>query len=118
VTLEEMAGEPFVDMHVGWSSRAAIDRAFDSAGLHRQTVCEVNDVTLLVRLVEQGLGISVIPHIARALSSDLAYVLVNPALPPWQLAATFVGQEPLNVAARELLRMFRRGNLWTSTPSI
>jgi len=118
LTLSEIANEHFVDMHVGWAARAAIDRAFESAGLQRATVCEVNDVPLLIRLVEQGLGISVIPLVAHPLSSNLAYVPVLPALPPWQLAATFVGEEPLNVAARELLRMLRRGTPWTIAQSL
>jgi DNA-binding transcriptional LysR family regulator len=116
VTLEEIAEEPFVDMHIGWAARAAVDWAFESAGLDRRRVCEVNDVTLLARLVEQGLGVSIIPLIARAFSGDVAYVPVHGALPPWRLAATFVGPEPSNVAAKELLRMLRRDDIWMSAP--
>ncbi|HEV7992364.1 MAG TPA: LysR family transcriptional regulator [Gemmatimonadaceae bacterium] len=118
VSLEEIAEEHFVDMHVGWAARAATDRAFESAGLYRHAVCEVNDVTLIVRLVEQGMGVSIIPLIARALSSNVAYVPLRPELPPWHLAAIFVGTEPSNVAAKELLRMLRRDDLWTSTEMI
>lgn len=117
VTLEEIAEERFVDMHVGWAARAAADRAFESAGLYRHTVCEVNDVALLVRLVEQGMGVSIIPLISRRLGATVVCVPLRPSLPPWRLAVSFVGPEPSNVAAKELLRMLRRDDLWTSTPS-
>lgn len=118
VRLEEIADEPFVDMHVGWAARAATDRAFESAGLDRETVCEVNDVTLLGRLVEEGLGVSIIPVAARAFTSTVVYVPLAPALPAWSLAAIFLGGEPLNVAAKELLRMLRRNELWTRQPGV
>ena len=117
VELSELAQEPFVDMHVGWAARAAADRAFEAAGLYRRTVCEVNDVTLLARLVEQGLGVSIIPLIARAFSANLVYVPIRPSLPPWHLAATFVGREPSNAAAKELLRMLRRHDVWENAPT-
>ena len=118
VALEEIADEPFVEMHVGWAARAAADRAFESAGLSRDTVCEVNDVTLLGRLVEQRLGVSIMPLVSRAFTSDVVYVPLRPALPDWKLAAIFLGDEPLNIAARELLRILRRQDLWSSGPGV
>ncbi|MFF7362188.1 LysR substrate-binding domain-containing protein [Streptomyces sp. NPDC008125] len=58
--------ESFIDFHPDWGPRRAADAAFASAGVRRTVALEVNDVHSLLELVQEGLGIAVVPrHFAR-----------------------------------------------------
>ncbi len=61
VTLREIAGETFVDFVDGTPARVQSDRAFASAGLTRQVAFEAGAVDLIVRLVERGMGVALLP---------------------------------------------------------
>jgi DNA-binding transcriptional LysR family regulator len=56
VALAELHNERFVDFPVGWGTRASVDRAFEQAGLTRETAVEVSDVPTAVELVRAGFG--------------------------------------------------------------
>lgn len=62
VPWERLAGEALVDFQPDWGVRHSTDRAFAEAGLRRQVALEVNDVHTLIELVEQGLGVAVVPR--------------------------------------------------------
>lgn len=108
VTLKDLAGERFIDMNEGWASRQLTDRAFGQAGIKRDIVCELDDVLLLMQMVEEGLGVAIIPGVSTRITSGLKNVPIHPALPEWQFIAAFVGQEPANMAARVFLGMATR----------
>ena len=108
VTLKDLAGERFIDMNRGWASRQLTDRAFGQAGIKRDIVCELDDVLLLMQMVEEGLGVAIIPGVSTRITSGLKNVPIHPALPEWQFIAAFLGQEPANVAARVFLGMATR----------
>jgi DNA-binding transcriptional LysR family regulator len=61
ITLEEIAGEPFVDFVAGTPARAQSDQAFAAAGLVRDVAYEVGVVELMTRLIARGLGIALMP---------------------------------------------------------
>jgi DNA-binding transcriptional LysR family regulator len=62
VPWERLTGESLVDFQPDWGVRQLTDRAFAEAGLRRQVALEVNDVHTLIELVEQGLGVAVVPR--------------------------------------------------------
>ncbi|MFH8798947.1 LysR family transcriptional regulator [Streptomyces sp. NPDC017936] len=61
VTLEEIAGETFVDFVAGTPARAQSDRAFTAAGLVRDVAYEAGVVELMTRLIARGLGVALMP---------------------------------------------------------
>ncbi|WSQ14398.1 LysR substrate-binding domain-containing protein [Streptomyces sp. NBC_01231] len=97
VTPEEIGGEVFVDFHPDWGPRRITDAAFAAAGVRRTVALEVNDVHSLLDLVDENLGIAVVPrhfrHKREALAAlplkgtdDAAYETVA-LLPPPQAAS-------------------------------
>ncbi|AWW41160.1 LysR family transcriptional regulator [Streptomyces sp. AS58] len=62
VTPEELGGEVFVDFHPDWGPRRATDAVFTAAGVRRTVSLEVNDVHSLLDLVDENLGVAVVPH--------------------------------------------------------
>lgn len=108
VTLKDLAHERFIDMNTGWASRQLTDRAFGQARIERDIVCELDDVVLLMQMVEEGLGVAIIPDLSTRIVSGLKSVAIHPALPDWQFVAAFLGNEPANVAARVFLGMTTR----------
>jgi DNA-binding transcriptional LysR family regulator len=64
--LSTLDGESFVDFHPDWGPRRTTDAAFTAARLHRTVSLEVNDVHSLLELVQEGLGVAVVPrHFSR-----------------------------------------------------
>jgi DNA-binding transcriptional LysR family regulator len=90
--------EIFVDLKPDWGMRRLLDRGFASLSAARTTAFEVNDVSTLLDLVAQGLGIALVPEsIARARARDvraspIAIVpLSDAATPCWELIVAFKG---------------------------
>jgi DNA-binding transcriptional LysR family regulator len=63
VTLEDLAGEQFVDASPGFSNRIAVDRAFDTIGAPRRVTIEVADLSTVPDYVGAGLGVALIPDL-------------------------------------------------------
>jgi DNA-binding transcriptional LysR family regulator len=61
VDLRRLSSEVFVDLPAGTAGRAESDEAFAAAGLTREVAFEVTTAFLIARLVEQGLGIAMLP---------------------------------------------------------
>lgn len=70
--LADLAGEVFVDFHPDWGTRRSTDAAFAAAGVRRTVALEVNDVHSLLDLVEENLGIAVVPQHFRHKRPNLA----------------------------------------------
>ncbi|GGX59569.1 LysR family transcriptional regulator [Streptomyces fructofermentans] len=106
VTPDELGGEAFVDFHPDWGPRRTTDAAFAAAGVHRTVALEVNDVHSLLDLVEEGLGIAVVPrHFAHKRP-------VLPVLPlkadtdtPYETVAMLPPPEATSPAARALMSL-------------
>ncbi|WP_027343949.1 LysR family transcriptional regulator [Hamadaea tsunoensis] len=59
--LRRLSGEPFVDFTAGTAGRAQSDQAFAAAGVTRDVAFEVTTPDLMAQLVEQGLGVALLP---------------------------------------------------------
>jgi DNA-binding transcriptional LysR family regulator len=58
VTLEQLAGERFIDTPAQWAIRVVVENAFREAGVNRRIVCEVGEWVMLLELVAAGVGVS------------------------------------------------------------
>ena len=108
VELTALASERFIDFQQGWVSRQYTDNAFATARISRNIVCEVDDALLVLQMVEQGLGVAIVPNVPQQMVPNIAYVPLDPPMPEWQLVAGFAGEQPSNVAARVFLGMVTR----------
>ena len=119
ISLAEAVTEPFIDLTSDWSARRIVDRALTQAGLARSTRCEVNEVWTLLELVEQGLGVAIIPEMFGAVPMDVRHVPLDPRMQDFELIAAFLGRTPESATARAFLALLTRemmGRELTSAP--
>lgn len=114
VRLHELADQSFVDFEQGWMARQLTDRAFEKAGISRQTAFEVSDRDTMLALVERGLGVALIPGSAVRRTSLAVVPLTDPEI-NWELVAAFPSmRDTLGVAPRAFLDLLSeqrfRGN--------
>lgn len=62
LSCEDVGDEVFVDFHPDWGPRRATDAAFAEAGVRRTVALEVNDVHSLLDLIDENLGVAVVPR--------------------------------------------------------
>ncbi|GGN46546.1 LysR family transcriptional regulator [Streptomyces fuscichromogenes] len=75
ISLEDLAGENFVDGPSGFGSRAAMDRAFTELGLARRISVEITDIATAASYVRAIGGAAVMPHFQAAYTAG---VVVKP----------------------------------------
>lgn len=103
VSLVDLADHSFVDFEQGWATRSLIDRAFDDAGISRQTAFEVSDLDTMLALVQRGLGIALVPRAVARRPLLVTVPLSNPQI-NWELVAAFpASKEVLDPAPRAFL---------------
>lgn len=101
----QLPGETLVDFQRDWGVRQLTDRAFAAAGLARQVALEVNDVHSLLELVEQGLGVAVVPrHFARKPQAARlrALPMSGGPVPVWRVSVAVPAGDAVSPAARKL----------------
>ena len=91
VRLHELADQSFVDFERGWAARHLTDRAFEKAGISRQTAYEVSDRDTMLALVQRGLGIALMPSSALRRFSLPVVALTDPEI-HWELVAAWSGR--------------------------
>jgi DNA-binding transcriptional LysR family regulator len=116
VTLGELIGETFVDLHPDWGTRQLIDQNFNEQRLARRIGFEVNDPSTQLDLVAHGLGIALVPKavIANRIDEQVRYLvgfaeLAEPEI-CWELAAVFAHDEalrPIGAVTRSFLDLLR-----------
>jgi DNA-binding transcriptional LysR family regulator len=101
----ELADRDFVEYRADSALRAQIDAACERAGLHRRIVCEVDTMSYLVELIDQGVGVSFLPPMALRSHSDR--ITAVPTDPPMRrnLAAVVASDRAVPPAARALLQL-------------
>jgi DNA-binding transcriptional LysR family regulator len=64
ITAGELANTPLILMESGTNLRAYVDRRLSAAGVHEQITMELDNVEAIKRMVEAGLGISLLPEVS------------------------------------------------------
>jgi DNA-binding transcriptional LysR family regulator len=103
VTLDDLAGETFIDFPVGSGSRTIIDRAFAAAGLERQVAFEVPDFATVSGLVRNGLGVAFVPASAAARIDGVARLTLAPEPLNWRVLVATSATRHLSAAGRAFL---------------
>ncbi|WP_432138050.1 MULTISPECIES: LysR family transcriptional regulator [unclassified Streptomyces] len=110
LTPADIAGEVFVDFHPDWGPRRAADAAFAAAGLRRTVALEVNDVHSLLDLIDENLGIAVVPrHFRHKRRTLTALPLKGIGEAAYETVALLPPAPALSPAARALMDVLENG---------
>ncbi|WP_309116143.1 LysR substrate-binding domain-containing protein [Saccharothrix sp.] len=77
VAVAELAGEPFVTTRPGHWQRALADRLFAAAGVEPVIVCEGDEPAATADLISAGLGIGLVPAMARQLADRTPFAWLH-----------------------------------------
>lgn len=100
VTLAEVASLPQVLFHHGYDLREATSAAFDAAGLVPNIVVEGAEMDAVLRFVERGLGIAIVPAMVLVDRPSLASAqLLEPSLSRTVSLATRADVRPTRAAS-------------------
>ncbi|MGW0337047.1 LysR substrate-binding domain-containing protein [Streptomyces sp. NPDC003011] len=106
VTPREIGGEVFVDFHPDWGPRRITDAAFAAAGVRRTVALEVNDVHSLLDLVDENLGVAVVPrHFRHKRESLTALPLKGTDDTMYETVALLPPPQAASPAARALMTL-------------
>jgi DNA-binding transcriptional LysR family regulator len=112
LTFEDMGGEVFVDFHPDWGPRRTTDAAFAAAGVRRTVALEVNDVHSLLDLVDENLGIAVVPrHFRHKRPSLTALPLEGAGEAEYVSVALLPAERATGPAARALTALLAAGDV-------
>lgn len=119
VEVEELAEEPFVVTRRGHWQRQLLDRLFVPRGLTPRIVCESDEPTATAAMISAGLGIGLLPAVARrdAIGVPLSWLRVaDPScVRPLSLGWRTAGLAP---GAPQLLRDHLLAWDWTGTAPV
>ncbi|MGW2490863.1 LysR family transcriptional regulator [Streptomyces sp. NPDC001606] len=103
---DDLAGEVFVDFHPDWGPRRTTDAAFAAAGVRRTVALEVNDVHSLLDLVDENLGIAVVPrHFRHKRPALTALPLKGAGAVEYETVALLPPERSTSPAARALVTL-------------
>ncbi|MBN0043794.1 LysR family transcriptional regulator [Streptomyces actuosus] len=104
VAPDDLGAEVFVDFQQDWGPRRATDAAFAAARVRRTVALEVNDVHGLLDLVDQDLGIAVVPrHFRHKRASLTALPLKGVEETVYETVALLPPAQATSPAARALM---------------
>jgi DNA-binding transcriptional LysR family regulator len=99
-TWAEVAGEPFIDLPLGFCNRSRTDNDFRGAGVTRQIAVEVSDLSTIPGFVESGIGIALVPPLVAEIGTRVVPVAIDPPAASWTLAvATAASTAPTRATA-------------------
>ena len=108
VTLAKVSTENVAEFPQGWGIRAANDQAFATAGLTRAITYEVNDTTILIDLIRNGLAVGVMPASLVDDSDDVVCTPIRDHTVDFVTAVATPSNRRLNAAAGALLETIMR----------
>ncbi|MFR9793022.1 LysR family transcriptional regulator [Streptomyces sp. MB22_4] len=109
---DDLAGEVFVDFHPDWGPRRATDAAFAAADVRRTVALEVNDVHTLLDLVDENLGIAVVPrHFRHKRPTLTALPLKGAEEAAYETVALLPPERSTSPAARALVTLLESEDL-------
>ncbi|MEU9591043.1 LysR substrate-binding domain-containing protein [Streptomyces sp. NPDC048193] len=107
----DLADEVFVDFHPDWGPRRVTDAAFAAAGVRRTVALEVNDVHGLLDLLDENLGIAVVPrHFRHKRASLTSLPLKDSGHTAYETIALLPPAEATSPAARALMGLLESGS--------
>ena len=110
VTPDDLGGEVFVDFHPDWASRRTTDAVFAAAGVRRTVALEVNDVHSLLDLIDENLGIAVVPqHFRHKHEALTALPLKGTGEEVYETVALLPPPQATSPAARALMTLLETG---------
>ncbi|MEU5080566.1 MULTISPECIES: LysR family transcriptional regulator [Streptomyces] len=110
VAVAELAGEDFVSTRAGHWQRALLERLFAREGLTPRVVCEGDEAAATPELVGAGLGLCLLPAVARrAIGEDGPVAWLRLDAPDCHRTLTLVWRQNayLSPAARDFRRLAR-----------
>ncbi|MDL4773181.1 MULTISPECIES: LysR substrate-binding domain-containing protein [Thermomonosporaceae] len=115
VTIDEIADQPFVTAGKGHWQRRLLDRLFAARGLTPKIVCEGDEPSAIADLISAGLGIGLVPAIARrtATRAPGAWIAVDDPGCRRTLTLFWAADSHLSIAAR-LMRTTITGWNWAT----
>ncbi|MET7684943.1 LysR substrate-binding domain-containing protein [Streptomyces sp. NPDC005423] len=112
LTPQDLGGEVFVDFHPDWGPRRTTDAAFAGAGVRRTVALEVNDVHSLLDLVDENLGVAVVPqHFRDKRQALTALPLKGTGDEAYETVALLPPPEATSPAARALITLLETEEL-------
>ncbi len=104
LTPRDLADEVFVDFHPDWGPRRVTDAVFAAAGVRRTVPLEVNDVHGLLDLIDENLGIAVVPrHFRRKRAALTSLPLKDTGETQYETIALLPPAQATSPAARALM---------------
>ncbi|MFI6655058.1 LysR substrate-binding domain-containing protein [Streptomyces sp. NPDC050523] len=110
VTPDDLGREVFVDFHPDWGPRRTTDAAFTAAGVRRTVALEVNDVHSLLDLVDENLGVAVVPrHFRHKREALTALPVKGTGETVYETVALLPPEQATSPAARALMALLEQG---------
>lgn len=107
IDIADLRDEPFVFLQGGTGLRTAVERAAQAAGYRPRVGLETNELTRVVALVAEGLGVSVVsPAVAAENGGQVAALTLRPALER-RVALVWRAERRLSPAAAAFLAQVR-----------
>ncbi len=113
VSIDELADQPFITARQGHWQRRLLDQLFAARGLTPKIVCESDEHSAIADLISAGLGIGLIPAIARRATTRAPLVWTAVDSPDCRRALTlFWGADSNLSTAARLMRTTITGWNW------
>ncbi|MGN9788146.1 LysR family transcriptional regulator substrate-binding protein [Nonomuraea sp. ZG12] len=118
VSIDELAGQPFVSARKGHWRRRLLDRLFAARSLTPKIVCEVDEPSAIADLIGAGLGIGLVPAFARRSSTRVTAAWVAVDSPDCRRTVTlyWAADSHLSTAARLMRTTITSWNWITAEP--
>ncbi|MFF0683674.1 LysR substrate-binding domain-containing protein [Streptomyces tendae] len=111
LTPHDLADEVFVDFHPDWGPRRVTDAVFAAAGVRRTVPLEVNDVHGLLDLIDENLGIAVVPrHFRHKRAALTSLPLKDAGSTEYETIALLPPAQATSPAARALMGLLETGS--------
>ncbi|MFD8706427.1 LysR family transcriptional regulator [Kitasatospora sp. NPDC059648] len=99
VDVGELADEPFIAARPGHWQRRLLDRLFAARGLTPRIVCEGDEAGAIAELISAGLGIGLVPDIARRTATRVPLAWVGVDSPDCRRALTLYWARAVHLPA-------------------